>query len=243
LDIVESEDGKLVASNFLTQFRRRAQGHLVFNIHRNLDKISALFPDAKIIHIIRDPRDVARSCIDMGWAGNTYFGIDLWLETETSWDYFKSIFNKNNVMELFYEALISNPAEQLDKVCRFIGVSFSPEMLSYTNRSTYEAPDPSAIQQWKKKLTARDVALVEIRVKRLLLDRRYELSGYPLDLPGLLETIYLIWTNKKYKWEFGSRRYGCFNFIMEKATRKFARPFHYFFIERMNEIGKRHLKR
>ena len=59
------------------------------------------------------------------------------------------MFNKDNVTPLF-ENLISNPIEQLTKVCKFIGVGFSPDMLNYPSHSTYDAPNSAAIQQWKK---------------------------------------------------------------------------------------------
>lgn len=242
LNILDSIDGKRVALNFFTQFQKRTRGHLVCNTHRNLNKIAALIPDAKIVHIIRDPRDVARSCIAMGWAGTAYFGIDQWLETENSWDCFVRECRKDSIKELFYEDLICNPEEQLKIVCCFIGIPYSPDMLDYHTQSTYEAPDPSAIEQWRTKLTAREVALVEIRTKRFLVDRRYELSGYPLCPPGSLEKARLIWKNKTYKWKFGCRRYGYVNYLMEKVTRKVARPFHSIFVQQMNEITIKHLK-
>ena len=238
----ESNDARLLVFNLVSQFSERTQGHLILNIHRNLDKVAALFPEAKIIHIIRDPRDVARSCIGMGWAGTTYFGIDPWLVAEMSWDKFGPTFNRSDVMELYYEDLISKPEEQLTTVCKFIGVSFSPDMLKYPNHSTYEFPKPSAIQQWRKKLPARDVALVEIKAGRLLVDRHYELSGHPLNPPSVRERLSLIFKNKMYIYKFAGRRYGYLNFIMEKATRKLFRPIHSLLVQRMNEIDKRHLK-
>ena len=51
---------------------------LALNVHRGFDRIHYLFPNAKYIHLIRDPRDVARSSIGMGWAGNVYYGCLLY---------------------------------------------------------------------------------------------------------------------------------------------------------------------
>ena len=58
---------------------------ICLNLHRNFDVAYQCFPDAQFIHMIRDPRDVSRSTIGMGWAGNPYFGIKLWLKTERNW--------------------------------------------------------------------------------------------------------------------------------------------------------------
>jgi hypothetical protein len=136
--------------------------------------------------------------------------------------------------------LILNPPEQLQRVCEFIGVRFSPAMLKYSEHST--PPDPSAVQRWRKKLSPRDAALVEIRTGTLLLRRNYKPSGYPLDPPGFGERMSLFWTNKASKWQFGLRRYGVINFGMEKITRRLCKPIHRVFVDRINEIKKQHLK-
>lgn len=241
-DVEAGADGKEVARNFIAELGRNSNGRLTLNVHRNLQKIAAIFPNAKIIHLIRDPRDVARSSIGMGWAGTTYYGIEHWLETEYEWNTYASLFDKQNILELRFEDLILHPREQLERICGFIGVPFSPEMLNYHTRSTYEAPDASAIQQWKKKQRPREIALVEIKAKDLLLERKYELSGYPLTPPGLLETISLFCSDKKNKWKFERRRYGFLNFAMEKLTRRFAKPLHPIFLRRIHEIARQYDK-
>ena len=182
------------------------------------------------------------SCVGMGWAGNTYYAIDHWIETENDWNRFGPTFRTNHVIEISYERLISYPTEELKEVCEFIGVPFSPDMLRYPDASTYDAPDPSTIQRWKKTQTQEDIALAELKAKALLLQRRYELSGYPLDPPHSFKRFRLWLGNETYKWRFGLRRYGYINFLMEKVARKFDLPFHHVFYQRMNEIRKEHLK-
>ena len=177
----------------------------------------------------------------MGWAGNTYYAIDHWIKTENDWNLFGPTFRTDNVIEVFYERLISDTME-LKEVCEFIGVPFSPDMLCYPDLSTYDAPDPSTIQRWKKTQTPEDIALAELKAKALLLRRRYELSGYPLDPPYSFKRFRLWLTNETYKWKFGLRRYGYINFLMEKVTRRLRLPFHQVFHQRMNKIRKKHLK-
>jgi hypothetical protein len=145
-------------------------------------------------------------------------------------------------MDLRFEDLISSPRAQLERVCSFIGVPFSPAMLNYSANSTYAPPDPSAIEQWKTKLGPREIALIEIKAKSLLLERSYKLSEYPLDPPALGEKFYLFWTNKIYKWQFASRRYGMLNFLLEKLTRRLFKPLHRVLMRRMTEIDKQYLK-
>jgi hypothetical protein len=111
-------------------------------------------------------------------------------------------------------------------------------MLQYNTRSTYEAPDPSAIQQWKRKLEPREIALVELKTKPLLLERRYQLSGLPLKPVSAIENLKLVCKNKIYIWKFHSTRLGVFNVVMEKLTRRLLPPLHPFFVKRINEIWK-----
>jgi hypothetical protein len=242
LTILNSKDGKEIALNFVEQLNSRARRFLCLSIHGHADKVAAVFPGSKIIHIVRDPRDVTSSCIKMGWAGNTFYGIDQWLDTEANWESSRALFKIQDVLEIRFEELIADTQAQLKRVCQFIGVPFSPSMLNYSASTTYAPPDSSAIQPWKTKLTPREIALIELKAKPLLLSRDYALSGNPLDPPGLAERLSLFWSNKTYKWKFGFGRYGAVNFLMEKVTRRLSKPWHSVFVQRMNEIDKRHLK-
>jgi hypothetical protein len=241
LNIIESGDANTIVQDFVGQLRQRGRGRLVLNIHRNLDKLVAIFPDVEIIHLIRDPRDVARSCVRMGWAGNTYYAIDHWLDVENAWNKFESQFPENNVIQIFYKRLVSDPVSELERLCQFLKVSYSADMLDYPKHSTYGKPDPSAAEKWKKS-PSREVALVEFRAKSLLLERHYELSGYPLVPPGFGERIRLWWTNKINKLKFRWQRYGAMNFTLDMITRKFARRVQPIIRQRMNEIDKQHLR-
>jgi hypothetical protein len=178
----------------------------------------------------------------MGWAGNVYSGVIPWIETETLWDQFCSRFDRQNVIEVCYEELISNPELQLSRVCDFLGVSYSPEMLRYPAHSTYEPPDPSNIQKWKGTLGPREVALVEIKAGHLLSARNYEPSGHPLNAPRLLERMLLAFQNKLYKWRFLIGRCGFYDAIMQKLTRRLLPAWHAAVVNRTNEKAKQYLK-
>ena len=242
LKILKSEDGREIAQDLVEQLEARAPDtYLCLAIHGNVDKALAIFSGCRIIHIVRDPRDVANSCIGMGWAGNTYFGVDQWLETERNWEVSSSLLDKHQAIELHFEDLILQPRAQLERVCKFVGVPFSPAMLSYSTKTTYAPPDPSAVEQWRTKLTPRDVALVEMKVGSLLSQRNYKMSGYPIDPIGSIEKMSLLWTNKIYKWRFACRRYGLANFALEKVTR-LSKPLHAIMVRRISEIDKLYLK-
>jgi hypothetical protein len=72
--------------SFLEQKRYRDRKPLVgATVHAGFDRLGSIWPDARYIHLLRDPRDVARSTIAMGWAGNVWTGVERWLEAESTW--------------------------------------------------------------------------------------------------------------------------------------------------------------
>lgn len=169
-----------LVNSFLCQRRDRAGKPLIgATVHRHFDRLLSIWPDARFIHIVRDPRDVARSCIAMGWAGNVWIGVERWQEAEQLWQQLKLILTPERYIEITYETLICQPTKTLTDLCHFIGVPYDQAMLSYAQNTTYDAPDPSLVEQWRRKLSEREIQLVEARVGDLLVKRGYSLSGLP----------------------------------------------------------------
>ncbi|MEL7034520.1 MAG: sulfotransferase [Cyanobacteria bacterium J06592_8] len=167
-------------NSFLVQKRDvEAKPIIGATVHRHFDRVLHIWPDARFIHIIRDPRDVARSCIGMGWSGNVWFGVERWHEAEQLWNKVKQIVPEERQCELIYEELIAEPVLTLTKVCEFLDIPYTQEMFNYTQNSNYEYPDPKYIYQWKRKLSEQEIQLVEKKVGKLLVERGYELSKLP----------------------------------------------------------------
>jgi len=181
---------------------------LTMNVHRHFDRLPGLFPQARYIHLIRDPRDVALSTIGMGWAGNVHSGVNIWAESERSWDRLAASLASDRYMEVRYEVLLENLVEELTKICRFLDVDYSPRMLDYSARSSYTVPDPQLRYQWKRKCTSRELQLVDWKLGGMLLQRKYELSGLPPRKPRLLELLRMAIQDKVYRVRFRIRRYG-----------------------------------
>lgn len=216
---------------------------LIINIHRNFEYIVQYFPDAKYIHLIRDPRDVAKSSIGMGWAGHVYYGVDHWLATERSWNKLKKQINKSDYIDVNFEELILDPNTELNKICAFCGVDYDASMLSYYENSTYEKPDKSLIYQWKKKQLIRDVGLVESKCADLMLERGYELSGQGPVYPSLYEKSILAFKNKLYRIKFHISRYGVALYFLDKLSNLIMIPFISKYVQlKKNKIQTKFLK-
>jgi len=169
-----------LVNSFLVQKREGTGKHFVgATVHRHFDRLLQIWPDAKFIHIVRDGRDVARSCINMNWAGNVWAGSDRWIEVEKLWSELKETISTDRYIEVHYETLISEPAKTLTGLCNFIGTSYDPAMLDYSQSTTYDLPNSKLLWQWKSKLSRREIQLLEARMGNMLVKHGYELSKLP----------------------------------------------------------------
>ena len=166
-------------------------------LHRHLDHALEVFPGMRVVHLMRDPRDVARSSIGMGWAGSVYYGVDHWIGTQKDWQRALPSLPEAQRLIVFYEDLIEKPEETLGRICDFAGLSFHPDMLAYDDGSTYSKPDPSLITQWKRKQTAREVGLTEAKIGPMLQQAGYAPSGHDPVHPGKIEKLTLWMQNKR----------------------------------------------
>jgi len=76
-------------------------------------------------------------------------------------------------MELCNEELVRNPEELLKAVTNFLGEDYSPAMLTYHETSSDDPPDVNLLNQWKKKLSAREIQFVEAGMQEEIVARGY----------------------------------------------------------------------
>lgn len=193
-------------------------------LHRHLSRAVDVFPDLRVVHLVRDPRDVARSSIGMGWAGNVYYGVDHWSQTEDEWQACKGRLAPEQVLEVFYEDLIIRPQEILEKIVGFVGHAYDPEMLNYDLDSTYSKPDPSLTVQWKSKQTAQEVGLVEAKIGSRLSQAGYAPSGHPQIQPQGMMKAGLWLKNKRAVWAVRVSRYGLLDPLTVAVSTKLGLP-------------------
>jgi len=216
LTLPEGVDGAALAKELIVQMSAKEPGRLCLSLHRAAPKMVALFPEARIVHLLRDPRDVARSSIGMGWAGNSYFGAGHWIGTERDWD--AAGIDEGRVLTVRYETLMANLEAELARICGFLGLEFDPAMLRYYENSTYGPPDPGIAQKWKLKAGPREIALIEGRAGPLLAARGYEPAGTPAT-PGALERTRLVAEHRWKRWRYNIKRYGFGLFASHHAAR------------------------
>ena len=198
-----------LVNSFLTQQLQRTGKRVIgATCHRHLARLLYIWPDACFVHLVRDGRDVARSCVAMGWAGNVWTGVEQWVDVERLWDRLKGKLSTERYIELTYESLIQEPEARLREICAFVGIPYAPAMLTYHLHSTYARPDPKLISQWRHKLSDRAIRLAESRIGSMLEVRGYELSGLEPLRVGRVMRWQLRLQNRWTRMRFRQRRYG-----------------------------------
>jgi len=193
--------------DFIRQLRKPGK-RLTINIHRHFDRVPSIFPEARYVHLLRDPRDAAKSAIGMGWAGNVYHGVDHWINSERSFAALAKKIPPHQIFRIKNEDLIRDARAVLTSICSFLGVAYDDAMLDYPSRSSYGPPDPKLVEQWRVSLTERELGLIEGKTAQMMADRGYALSGVRPLAPGSLEKTWLRLANSWGRWRFSARRNG-----------------------------------
>lgn len=94
----------------------------------HIPKLLEWFPDAQIVHLIRDGRDVALSLFgrqhDFG-VYNSYFAAEYWESyVERGRDAGRTL-SPHQYLELRYEDLLESPEDSMKTLCNFLGETYS----------------------------------------------------------------------------------------------------------------------
>lgn len=237
-------DYEQLINSFLEQKRVRDGKNFVgATVHHHLDRINHLWPEARYIHLLRDGRDVARSCSTMGWAGNMYHAVERWIEAEQTWQRLRDQIPAERRLEVRYEDLIVQPEQTLTTICEFLGTNFDKAIYDYADNSTYELPDAKLIEQWRRKLTDHEIQLAESRISEMLVERGYELSGLPLLKISPVQQRKLAWQDWYWRARFRMRRYGLPLFTADYIARRLPfRSLTHWCQDKINDVDNQHIR-
>jgi hypothetical protein len=183
LEIDPSLDYPGLVNDFLLQMARAGGGAhkpvVGAVVHRHYDRLCHVWPRARFVHLVRDPRDVCASWLRLGWVGSPFAGAREWQAGEGLWDRLAAGLPPERRHELRFEDLLARPREELERLCRFLRVDFAASMLEYPRDTTYRPLDASQAAKWRRSLSPRAVRLVEAGAGDLLGRRGYAPSGLP----------------------------------------------------------------
>jgi tetratricopeptide (TPR) repeat protein len=102
-----------------------------------LGMIARLFPKTRIIHAIRDPRDVAVSCFMGGfnnrlhpWTTDPAWAAEAWRQSMRMMEHWKQTLDVP-ILDVHYEQLVADPERQFRRIIDFLGLPWDEACLSF----------------------------------------------------------------------------------------------------------------
>lgn len=147
-----------------------------------LDSVRALFPQAKFIHIIRDPRDVASSTLRWiereGWPPWLGAGDDPVAVVAQQWvnqvgGGLAAAAGNPAVFTLRHEDLVGSTTATLNALCEFLGLEWSTRFDAFLDHGMDTGLDPGTVGVWRNELTDAEVAAVVVPAAELMASLGY----------------------------------------------------------------------
>ena len=166
----------------------------------HIPKLLEWFPNAQIIHLIRDGRDVALSLFarryDFG-VYNTYFAAKYWQQyVETGHAYGAGLPN-STYLEIRYEDILRDPRAVMLKICDFLGEEFSESLLNFKKAGqagktplVQKPVQSSNVEKWRKHLSKWHIRVFESAAGDTLSRFGYPLLTGARPLPFVLRAAY-----------------------------------------------------
>jgi len=145
-----------------------------------LPELSAIFPEARFIHLVRDGHDVSKSFQNMGTYGpGLYANASEWKKSINA---FRKSSGRDSIssrtIEIKYEELVLDTIPTMNRICDFIGIELTPEMLNWEHNLSDKIPsreahihsklsrEPKAsdVFRWEKELSGFEVFTIESHI-------------------------------------------------------------------------------
>src|SRR5512143_715510 len=185
----------LLEQQYADRVGKSRWGDKSLNTERYADPIFAAYPSAKIVHMIRDPRDRYASAITR-WKvsrGGIGAATAMWLSSLKLAERHRQR-HPDHYLIVRYETLACEPEKTLCEICTFIDEAYNPTMLSLKGaevfrdeggNSSYGPRDPgvistSSIGKFRKVLPPREIAFMQGHAKRQMLALDYPLESIRL---------------------------------------------------------------
>lgn len=140
------------------------------------------FPDAKIIWVLRDGRDVAHSVFQKSWgANNIYYAANAWMRA----NYQPELLANSQILLVKYEELLSQPSIGLKRIFEHLD-------FDCTDLETLSSKiNPQRMNRWKQTLSPMQIKTFEAVAYDCLKKYGYEILNEPRPyVPLILKWFY-----------------------------------------------------
>lgn len=185
---------------------------------RRLDLIHELWPEARIVHLIRDGRDVFLSMknrplhsvgprVRNGWTEDPVSTAALWWELNVQMGRTAGkLLGTQLYLEVLYETFVQHPTEACANLCAFLEVQYTDAMLRFhEDAKTRKAslPITAGLRDWRSQMSPQDVEVFESAAGRIL-----DELGYSRACPQPARELVVRSGLKRNLWLAKSRRYA-----------------------------------
>jgi len=180
LDDLSNLDLKKVGEDYIRVIRNNSRQikHIVDKMPHNflhVGVISKAFPNAKIIHCRRNPIDTCLSIYEQNFKGFHSYGNNLdtlipyYKKYQDIMAYWKESLPEGSFYESDYEALTSNPEEEVRKLLDYCNLPFEQQCLEFNKQKrTVKTASVEQVRQGIYKSSQKRWAEIEEQVKPLL---------------------------------------------------------------------------
>lgn len=177
------------------------------------EKLMVAYPNAHIVHIVRDPRSVLAS--QKGKWRRKFLGGDQipWIDVVRMWCNYHpitlsklwikanqkaSVLSANSRFHLIkFEALLDSPAETLSSLCDGIGIAYQAEMLNIrhigsshqTNNNAAKGISKATTDSWKENLSPAEISVSQRLCASMM--RHYGYTNLTANRPSIFDHVLL----------------------------------------------------
>lgn len=132
----------------------------------HLDLIFNLWPEARVLNIVRDPRSTVLS-MNQSWGRSILRSSVVWRNAIRAVEKARLRFPPDHIRDLHYEALTMDPQAELTQLATWLDVGFAPDFLSdFTNEERWgNAAGAKGVQQqkpkWQTRLSEGEIRCIE----------------------------------------------------------------------------------
>jgi Sulfotransferase family len=164
----------IVLRAYAERFGRLRWGDKRPAYYNHIEVVMRLFPDAKIVHVVRDPRDCVASLKMMQWwRTDSYHSVAAWAQSIDNTERAMRTW-PGSVTRVRYERLVAEPEPALQALCAELGEDYDPAMAEperladvavperkHWHSNTRVGPTTRRVGRWRDDLEPWEASLCE----------------------------------------------------------------------------------
>ena len=162
-DLYNPEKLKTVLGHFINNLTQSILRHQKKELYADdntwnilyADTLLDMLPHARLIHIIRDPRDVVASFVKQNWCpDNLHHAIKYYQSIIQRWLSIEQSLKKDQYLNIKFEEMIRKPEDIVREMCRFSNLEFQTNMIRIDLSK-------SNTGRWKNDFSATEIKTIE----------------------------------------------------------------------------------